>query len=499
MKRKLSVLLLAAMLASAFSGCGSTEPADTTDPAADSTTDPADVTTADPAADLNVMEQRALIDDELPDKKFTGETFSIYVWGDQRTGMFDVEEETGDIVNDSVYKRQINIEERFDITIEAVDSGHNNNSVNHSEACSQLVLSGDDTYDLYLLHSMRGPNLSLQGGLMNLYDVPYIDFDKPWWPKYVIEEMTFMDQCYVFNSAITENIVSGSVIVFFNRDLITDYKLENPYDLVASGDWTMDKMQAMIKDTYKDLNNNNSVDVEDQFGHMTFIGETYYTPLSSGLDILTKTDDSLELTVNNEKTIKYVEKMYSMMKDPNTNLTMSWNTANLQKAFGESRAIFAYGNISDAGSTYRDSQVNFGMVPYPKLDEFQEDYITFAGRDVYGVPVTVKDPEFAGIIIEALTAEGYKQLLPTYYESALKHKFVRDEEHYEEALEAVDLIEKTASIAFWYMYGDSKLFVNTGTDLMNADSTDFASYYAEKESVAKSRIAEILEFFKDNK
>ena len=489
MKKNTAIILFTAILLGSV-GCSNSSGGVET-----STVDMEETTDAVVTEELNVMEQRQLIADGLPDKDYDGRVFSIYDWGNGHEMMYTVDTETGDIVNDAVYKRKITIESRFNVKLETVVSENNGDGAAHSRECHKLAMAGDDTYELYTLHSITGCSLSLQGCFMNLYDVPYIDFEKPWWPDHIIDELSLMNQCYVFQAPISEDIVSGSIIYFFNRDMITDFNLEDPYTLVNNGEWTMDKLKSMIKDTYMDLNGNNTPDENDQYGLATFIGETYYSPLSAGLDILTKTSTNLELTVNSEKTVTYVEKMYSLLNDVNTHLTRTWDLTTLYNIFGEGRALFAFGGLYDAASTYRDTNINFGMIPLPKLDESQEDYITFAGRDIHSVPISVQDAEFAGIIIEAMVAEGYKNLLPAYYEKALKNKFVRDEAHYREALEAVDIIEQSSSLAFWYMYGDWGLFVNMGTDLINADSTDFASYYAKNERTALARINKIMKFF----
>ena len=44
------------------------------------------------------------------------------------------------------------------------------------------------------------------------------------------------------------------------------------------------------------------------------------------------------------------------------------------------------------------------------------------------VPITISDPERTSIIIEALNAETYKQVVPAYYDTALKNRYSRDAE-----------------------------------------------------------------------
>ncbi len=489
----LSVFLSLLMMASAVSCGGGSGPSDTSE----STSAGGDTTALSPDEELSIMEQRALIPDDLPDTGYEGRQFMMYVHSGKPEN-FVLEAETGDIVDDAVFQRMLRIEERFGVELVPETSGQPHTT--HTGLVSQLILSGDDTYDLVSLHSMSGSELSLEGAFVNLYDLEHIHFDKPWWPKFVIDELSLMDQIYVFSSPLTTNIVSGSCIYFFNRDLIDNHNLENPYDIVNAGEWTLDRMTELLKDTYRDLNGNSQADMDDQYGFATYMGNTYYSTASAGVEILKKSADDLELVVNNERTIKFIEKNYALFTSPDSHITQNWTSEESNQLFLGGQALFVSGSLGDAATTWRDSDINFGMVPMPKLDEAQEDYITMSGRELYAIPSTAKDPSFAGLMVEALTAEGYKTVLPTYYEYALKHKFVRDEEHYEEALAAVDRIEQSLTLTFWYMYGgsDPKLYVNMANQLLLQDSTDFASYYASTEAGARAQIKKVLDFFGKN-
>ena len=207
------------------------------------------------------MEQRELLDDGLGEKDFGGAEFNIITEKQAIADLFVSEEENGDLVNDVVYHRMVEIEDRFKIKIKTTATGIE--SSQHTRQLATLIYAGDDTYDLCQMHSMEGPNIALQGGLVNLYDVDQIDFSQPWWLDYIVDEQTFMGQLYCFNSPIETNVISGGIILFFNRDLIENRKLDDPYTLVKSGSWTMDKFYGMTKDVYEDLNGSGSADMDD--------------------------------------------------------------------------------------------------------------------------------------------------------------------------------------------------------------------------------------------
>jgi hypothetical protein len=72
----------------------------------------------------------------------------------------------------------------------------------------------------------------------------------------------------------------------------------------------------------------------------------------------------------------------------------------------------------------------YGILPYPKYDENQEEYRTADGNcTVYAaVPKNASDPEFSGEMLDALGAAGKSIVYPAYYITTLKGKTAQDPE-----------------------------------------------------------------------
>ena len=79
----------------------------------------------------------------------------------------------------------------------------------------------------------------------------------------------------------------------------------------------------------------------------------------------------------------------------------------------------------------RTMDQDFGIIPPPKFDENQSNYYvtvdTWCASPV-SVPITVKDKEITGLILETLAYESRYLLLPAYYDVQLKTKLARDDE-----------------------------------------------------------------------
>lgn len=77
----------------------------------------------------------------------------------------------------------------------------------------------------------------------------------------------------------------------------------------------------------------------------------------------------------------------------------------------------------------RSTSFDFGLVPFYKWDESQEEYYTTMhdGVSMFCVPITSQNDEAVGATMEALGVEGYYSVLPAYYDVTLQGKYTRDE------------------------------------------------------------------------
>ena len=73
---------------------------------------------------------------------------------------------------------------------------------------------------------------------------------------------------------------------------------------------------------------------------------------------------------------------------------------------------------------------DIGVLPLPKYDENTQKYYgnVEAGGNLVVIPGTVTDYDRTSIIVEALCAEGYRRVIPEFFERVLKTKLARDDE-----------------------------------------------------------------------
>lgn len=478
-----------AILVSLLASCGS--PAST-----------AEVTTAGDTTTGPVVTEPAEISDELPDKKFSGRTFTTLTY-DQLIADYQADEANGDVVNDAVWERNQKVMDRFDVTLETLSQPLYNNTTDYIKT---TVLSGEETFQIAAHHVVSLGTLALNDVFMNWYEIPYINFEKPWWSPSTIEDLTYDGVTLIAVGDYSLSSLAATYCYFYDKQAAVDYKFDDLYKVVDDGKWTMDYVMGLVKDIYVDLNGNAQKDEADFYGLTSTTQSALNTYLwSSGNKIFTnEKDGSKTMTYNNARTVDIIEKLYKLCfetegvcMDRPTYETQSGSKHYIAAlSFRDNLSALIPGTLDMTVNYFRDRKGEYGILPYPKFDEEQEDYKTMVDgyHAALAVPKTISDPEFVGIITEALNAESNKIVFPAYYEVALKVKYAHDDE----SVQMLDKIVNSRVFDFGYVYGgwSGVAFMFQGIVGENK-SKDFASYYASKGPAAEQYYQDVIDYFNE--
>ncbi len=479
-KKLITMLLLAAMLVSA-AACGGA-------PATDDTTG-GDTT---PSADTTLSEEEArlAIDDGLPEKDYEGYTFTIWSLSPDN---YYIEAEDGDVVNDAKWKRQRNVEDRFNVKIAVNDGAALGGDWNVLQGMiQQSIMAQDNAFDIAMPHQIGGcPALITQHLVADWNDVPYINLEQPWWNQRINETIEIMDHQFFIAGQIS---LPTPKAMLFNKQYVEDYSLENPYDLVNNGTWTIDVLLEWTKLTSKDLNGDTEMDPEvDQYG-ISFNHDNSTLNFMYAFDhmsVIVGDDGEIIPNVNNEKMIAMVEKVIKLRWEDDRCLRTDYsNQGTLGTGGFKDGRIFIKCDTVGGAVGMRDSDIDFGLIPYPKWDEEQDGYYTHvdAWNGALCLPIGAPDYERTGIITEALCAETYKHVMPAYYDTALGQKYMRDEE----SIAMMDLIYQGIVYDFGYIFDQWKGTTWTLVRCVANQSTDVASYWAGIESTVKTHYDELF-------
>jgi len=450
--------------------------------------------------DISNMKARENVSDGLPDMDFGGGAFNILQrteWGYE----FSADSENGEVVNDAVYKRNLAAEERFNVKLNLTDvPGGWNEQEQFVRAVRNSVAAGEDDYQLISGYAAYMPRLQTSGYLMNLHELPHVDFGKPWWSADLKENFTINNKMFFTTGDLSLSLWESIAAVYFNKKLIADYQAENPYELVRAGKWTIDKLNDISREVYRDMDGSGVMSAgSDIFGYATDT-TNFVDNFFGAFDMPAVRQDGNGAPYhaqNTQKMAEIVDKLYDLLwENPGVyaNPVSDPGPNNLYRyIFEEDRAMFLPELLGNA-QLLRGMDTDFGIIPYPKWDESQRGYLTtsVAYFSLFCVPVTVKDLEMTGAVTEALCAESYKKVIPAFYEVSLKTKLARDDE----SSEMIDIIRNGLTFDFGKIYVTELAYsMNVLRDLMSNKKRDFVSTFEKNEKKFDAALEKLLGTF----
>ena len=493
MKKQLSglCLLLAAVMAFPACGSGSSSAPETT---ASAPADTAAATTAAPETTLSAEELRLAVPDDLPDKKFDGRKFTVISETYDKENQL-VDELKGETYNDALFERNSRISERFDVKIGGVfyDKYQTTRST-----IEQAVTSGDTTsFNLIAEHMVASGGNAIAGYYLNWYDVPHINFEKPWWAPSTREDLTMNKKAFLAVGDYLTILIRRTWVYLYNKELWKELKLEDPYTIVNQGKWTIDKVEEIADTTYADLNGNGTVDLGDRFGFVSYNNAPDYYLWAFDNPIVRKDKDgkavlsmySQHYTDVMQKIISFHLKKNIFVSEKSSQAEVA--LAHFNQAFDVGKAVLTTAQFGRVKSAVVDFTI--GVLPFPKFNEAQESYhgsVDGSGAAL-SVAVNAKDLDFVGTITEALCAESYKTVVPALYEVVFKTRYA----DLKEDAEMMDLIMNTRMFDIGYMY-DNWLGASFWPEYMlNGGISDVASYYASNWPAAEKHYETVIKLF----
>ena len=392
-------------------------------------------------------------------------------------------DDTGDIVNEALWKRNMAIEDRLGLKITLAKT----TGINAMQKETRIsITAGSDDYDVLVGHCRFSIALAADGYLKNLNNVEYLDFSKKYWSSLYIDNISYKDAIYWATGDISTNFISYIFAMFGNTTLWTDFygSTDELFALVKNGGWTLDKLEEYTKDVYGDLNGNATLDNDDRYGFSMATGHQINALFfAAGTEFTSRDDEgAIHMSLNNDHTVAVFERLHGMLSGTDNYAVYAnevYDGASLD-LFVDNRLMFYNQMIGYCtNQKMRAMEGDFFIIPNPKFNEEQENYVAmqYDGIPLYGIPITVALDRVSmiGAALEAMCSMSSSMVLPVYYDDALKNKYSRDPE----TAEMIDLIHDSVKAEFAYSWGDSlggviDLFYTNITK--NSISSTLASY-----------------------
>jgi len=375
------------------------------------------------------------------------------LWGNSSVQRLDFDEEPADKLSEAIYIRNRKIEEELDIKIQVKNKLM---IFDLGKELNRSVMAGEDEYDTAFI--CNNSLFNTKNSVVNLHDVQSIALEQVWWDPSYVESMTINGNLLGVMGYIN---FWGQIFVAsmqFNRSMMVNYNLELPYDLVREGNWTFDKMYEYMSNVVN-LNGDDSFS-PDIHGNCIygFVGgndEPALTSIqASGAEFIIKDKDSFPQVNENLNTlVDAYQKLFEVLKGDGY-FALS-NTAELMGTddifVRQGRGLFSEDSIECLiSSVYRESELEYGVLPLPKYDETIADYRSPLSQ--YGmvitIPVTNKDTERTGKILDYMSFCGYTDVYPVLQEM-MCYKGIRDDD----SIEMLDIIFQSKYADIGYLCG----------------------------------------------
>ncbi len=320
----------------------------------------------------------------------------------------------------------------------------------------QLIKSANETvgggnYDGVVTYNLNPYMFAYNGLAENIYGHKYLDLSKPWWPQTLNNEILVNGTLYALVENNDYGVLRNIMAMFFNNDLIEKKNLEDPYTLVENNEWTIAKLSEMVKGTYEDKNGNTTIDKDvDLFG---FCGATNakrdcwfyslgnrYTEVQDGVIVDLCSDPNGKI----QTFIETMREFYSINDVMQIDSTQD-------KMFKESRAIFySTGLFITEEIVNEELEINYGVVPMPKLNSAQPAFYTMTHNthDAWMVPINCSNIDEMCAIMEYSSYLAYENIGPMYFDTYVKLRYAPDER-----LSAMyDLVRESIVFDFGYLF-----------------------------------------------
>ena len=422
-----SVKLLSALLAAvmmmgslvSLASCGETVEEDPKDT----------VVTKGEAGTVAEEETKFIAYDNVAKEKFDREF--VILSRDDMKDQYEVEKITGEILNDLIYERNTVVSEDLDIEIVVIDGG--DFSVVNSELIRQ-VGANDDDYDMYTGHKVAFMNCVTGNYLYDLNQIDTMDLTQPYWDQACRENLSLMGKNFMMTGDIDPASMLISACFVFNKDLNTELGKTAPYELVDNGQWTLDTYLAQVQDVSRDLNNDGALTYgDDLFSNTIWSLDGGFSMFygAGGRFVTVNEEGEPELTYRADHVISIYEKLYKAIVTENA----FWLPVSEINNYGVNYAIFTEGRalycditLAKISSFLADMDSDYGIVPVPKYDEAQKEYLSFVNGASPFVMVAQneKDLDFVGTVLEAMAAYNYDNVTPKMFEIVTKLQSARD-------------------------------------------------------------------------
>lgn len=340
------------------------------------------------------------------------------------TGM---ETAPGDLIGDDIFERTAWLEENYGIVVTCEYMDY----TKFPTKMPEIISSGSTEYQLLDTMGLSAQRLMGNEYFVDLAEIPYIDFEHPWWVQSALNELRLGEYVEFAVSDMLLTDKSATMITFYNINMANDLELDNIYDNVRNFEWTIEKMAEYAELAAENGENGDDVaDKNDVYGLVTNDDPVHMLYVASGRKFMSRdedgmlyysygTEDTFDVMIDNLNVLMYADFTWNSYLQPDA------------PSFIDGGALFTFDKIKRCMSM-RNMKENYGILPLPMYEEEQGQY--FAPVSNYHdsmfavINTNVNNRETIGAALELMGYYSYYHIYRDFFEVLIQNRGTRDAE-----------------------------------------------------------------------
>ena len=341
---------------------------------------------------------------------------------DKKQWVAPVDGKGADAINVALTNRNNLLQTYFNVNVVVKDYDNSDNaSTTIRNEFEAAAMSGTAISDIaFAVSGQISKSLIINGFIEDVNTLSALNLDASYYDQRLREEYNIEGRLFCLEGDFGLHDELRTHVVGVNKTKYDAFGYNEQYgslyEIVKEGDWTLDLMLQMAKNTSDYASMGSQMTTENNWGIISESGFVYAVFLGTGNKII-KTDKNGALSVAYSDPTSYaiIEDMFQditnkvVLENPETLLAdttklQGVNFGVVQGMFAQGKALFRTSTLVDF-TKYADMDDAFGILPVPKYDEEQDNYYSWCSSQAHSplfIPRNNVDLDRTATITEAM-------------------------------------------------------------------------------------------------
>ncbi len=263
--------------------------------------------------------------------------------------------------------------------------------------------------DLLVIPNYMIPLFVSQKMLMSVKALPFIELSPDYYDSSAVNSATLGNFVHAVYGDFTF-MPDKNICVFFNKNLISQYSIQSPYEQDIPGTWTWESLEKNAAYIHENANAPRTSSSERIYGFSSSYSELEMTDImfaSCSQQFFENNPPYLcKMALNDEKAQNVIDKIRRLLYNDVSKIYIGTQKGiSGYDVFLEGRALYCIAPLEKA-SEISAAGISFGIMPLPKADE-NSTYRAFTDSSAQAVCVlnNIPDSDFTGKVLQKIAQE----------------------------------------------------------------------------------------------